>query len=85
MGANTIAMVWNTPETMSFGETLAHDFGVIKRVLQRVGLVIFRGLFWGCVYLVMAIWFVFNAFLWVAMLLTIRDGVQWFLGTNRKE
>ena len=80
-------------QTMSIAETFAHDFNVIRRflkldalkgVLEKAGLALLRGLFWGGVYLAMAIWFVFNAFLWVAMLLTIRDGVQWFLGTNRR-
>lgn len=71
-------------ETMTFTETLQHDFGVIKRVLKKAGLATLRGLFWGCVYLAMAIWFVFNAFVWIAMILTIRDGVQWFLGTNKR-
>ena len=71
-------------ETMTLKETLAHDFAAIKRVLKKIGLATLRGLFWGCVYLAMAIWFVFNAFVWIAMILTIRDGVQWFLGTNRR-
>ena len=70
-------------ETMTLVETLQHDIGVIKRVLKMIGLATLRGLFWCCVYLAMAIWFVFNAFVWVAMILTIRDGVQWFLGTNK--
>lgn len=71
-------------QTMSFMETLEHDFGVIKRALKRVGLALLRVLFWGGVYLAQAVWFTIQFFVFIAMILTIRDGVQWFLGTNRR-
>lgn len=80
-------------QTMSVAETFAHDFNAIRRflkldalkdVLKRAGFVLLRGLFWGGVYLARVIWFTIQLFIFVAMILTIRDGVQWFLGTNRR-
>lgn len=78
---------------MSVAETFAHDFNAIRRflkldalkdVLKRAGFALLRGLFWGGVYLARVIWFTIQLFIFVAMILTIRDGVQWFLGTNRR-
>ena len=69
---------------MSVTETLIHDLRVIGNGLKKIGFEIARGLFWGILYLAMAIWFVFNIILDIALLLTIRDATQWFLGTNRR-
>ena len=71
-------------EPMSVKETLIHDLRVIWGVLKKVGLDIVKALFWIVLYLAMAIWFVFNIILDIALLLTIRDVVQWFLGTSRR-
>ena len=71
-------------ETMGVKETLIHDLCVIGNALKKIAFEVGSALFWGILYLVMAIWFIFNVILEIALLLTIRDGVQWFLGTNRR-
>lgn len=71
-------------ETMSVKETFVHDLHVIGGVLKKIAFEVGRALFWGILYFAMAIWFIFNVILDIALLLTIRDGVQWFLGTNRR-
>lgn len=71
-------------EAMSVKETLIHDLRVIGGVLKKVGLDIVKALFWIVLYLAMAIWFVFNIILDIALILTIRDVVQWFLGSSRR-
>ena len=71
-------------ESMSVKETLVHDLRVVGNVLKKIGLDIVKALFWCVLYLALAIWFVFNVILDIALLLTIRDVTQWFLGTNRR-
>ena len=71
-------------ESMSVKETLVHDLRVMGNVLKKIGLDILRASFWCILYLAMGAWFVINIILDIALLLTIRDGVQWFLGTNRR-
>ena len=71
-------------ETMGVKETLIHDLCVIGNVLKKIAFEVGRALFWGILYFAMAVWFIFNVILDIALLLTIRDGVQWFLGTNRR-
>ena len=69
---------------MSVKETLIHDLCVIGNVFKKIAFEVGRALFWGILYLAMAVWFIFNVILDIALLLTIRDVTQWFLGTNRR-
>ena len=69
---------------MSVKETFVHDLHVIGGVLGKIAFEVGRALFWGVLYLAMAVWFIFNVILDIALLLTIRDVTQWFLGTNRR-
>ena len=69
---------------MSVKETLIRDLRVIGNVLKKVGLDILRASFWCILYLAMGAWFVINIIFDIALLLTIRDVIQWFLGTNKR-
>ena len=69
---------------MGVREAFAHDFGVIWKAIKWLAFQIGRILFFGLIYFFLALVFVYHLFVAVVWVLTIRDAVQWFLGTNRR-
>ena len=67
-----------TVQYMTIRETL-------KRDLQTIFEFLVDATFWIICAVCKVVWFIFTAAISILLLLFVRDCVQWFLGTNRKD